>query len=109
MSFVQGKTPSQIVCGDTFCFLLTSDNTFISWGLNSFGQLGDGTSTTRYTPVLVSMSNIQNRTISIIQGSTASSYAVTTDGILYAWGMLIYKLITVRLQWVWQLGQFKLC
>jgi alpha-tubulin suppressor-like RCC1 family protein len=55
----------------------------------------------RYTPVLVSMNNIQNRIISMIQGSTASSYVVTTDGILYAWGMLIYKSITVRLQWVW--------
>jgi len=40
--------------GDNFANAITSSYTLWSWGQNTYGQLGDGTTTTRSSPVLVS-------------------------------------------------------
>ena len=50
-----GKTVSKIVGGnDHFC-AITADRLVYCWGSNSFGQLGDGTTTTRTTPTRIKM------------------------------------------------------
>ncbi len=53
-----------------------------AWGLNSWGQLGDGTTTNESTPELVSgLSNIVE-----VSADYDTSYALSADGTLWAWG-----------------------
>ncbi|MFJ4768543.1 RCC1 domain-containing protein [Streptomyces uncialis] len=61
-----------------------SGNTVRAWGCNETGQLGDGTTQTRYTPVETA---IGSGPVSLIAAGANHSIAVTgTDGVLIAWG-----------------------
>lgn len=53
---LSGKVVTQIAAGYRMAIALTSDAEVFSWGSNSYGQLGDGTSTDRASPVAVDMS-----------------------------------------------------
>lgn len=53
-----------------------------SWGQNTVGQLGDGTTTNRLSPVFVSGIT----TATQIAGGWANGYALLSDGSLRAWG-----------------------
>ena len=61
----------------------TTDGIAYAWGNNSSGQLGDGTTVNRSSPVTV-IGGITNWS----QTSAGSSFnlGITTDGIAYAWG-----------------------
>ncbi len=61
---------------------LRSDGTVWAWGENVIGQIGDGTTTNRFSPVPVA------GLTSVRQISTYgySSLAVRTDGTVWAWG-----------------------
>ncbi|MFD1714733.1 RCC1 domain-containing protein [Amnibacterium flavum] len=48
-----GKTIISITAGDKFTCALASDGVIGCWGDNTYGQLGDGTTTNRLTPVAV--------------------------------------------------------
>ncbi|HEY6503701.1 MAG TPA: hypothetical protein VIZ28_07005 [Chitinophagaceae bacterium] len=52
-----------------------------AWGNNQFGQLGDGTTTDRHTPVEVVISNI-----AAVAAGAYHSLALTYDGKVWAWG-----------------------
>jgi alpha-tubulin suppressor-like RCC1 family protein len=62
---------------------IKTDGTLWTWGQNNYGQLGDGTTTSRRSPVTVfgygtnwcSVASIRNHTL-----------AVKTDGGLWIWG-----------------------
>ena len=61
-------------------FALKTDGTLLGWGKNDLGQLGDGTTEDRGTPVQV-MTDVD------FFGSCGKhSLAVKTDGSLWAWG-----------------------
>src|SRR5436305_634401 len=55
-----------------------------AWGNNSNGQLGDGTTTARLTPVAVTLA--AGVTVSAGSGGVDHSLAVGSDGKVYAWG-----------------------
>lgn len=62
---------------------LKSDGTVWAWGYNSFGQMGDGTLSSRYLPVQVSgLTDV----ISIAAGERYFATAVKSDGTVWAWG-----------------------
>ena len=61
---------------------LRADGTVVAWGSNYFGQLGDGTTTDRATPVLVAG---LSRVIAVAAGETFS-LALRSDGSVVAWG-----------------------
>ena len=61
---------------------MTSDSRAHCWGDNFSGQLGDGTTTDRLTPVAVS-GELRFRQLSAGLGSTCG---VTTDHVAYCWG-----------------------
>lgn len=68
--------------GGSHGLAIKPDGTLWAWGLNSSGQLGDGTMTNRTSPTLVSgLSNVAS-----VAGGSSHTLAVTTDGSVWAWG-----------------------
>ena len=64
-------------------FLIIDEDDFL-WGcgINSDGELGDGTRVTRLSPV-----QIGSKTWQAIAAGAAHSLAIDTDGLLFAWGI----------------------
>ena len=59
-----------------------SDGTVWAWGDNRFGQLGDGTTTTRLAPVQVTgLAGVTQ-----VAGGCVHSLALRSDGTVWAWG-----------------------
>ncbi len=68
--------------GHDFSLALEDDGTAWAWGANGFGQLGDGTTTQRITPVpVVSLTNAT----AIVVGDW-HSMALKDDGTVWTWG-----------------------
>src|SRR5204862_1777508 len=59
-----------------------TDGTVWAWGNNGDGQVGDGTTTIRTTPVLVSGLT----SVSAVAGGGFHSLALKSDGTVWAWG-----------------------
>ncbi len=76
-----------IAAGGYHMLALCSDGRVIAWGMNSSGQLGDGFTTTRYTPVFVKSVGVTDLTGIIAIGAGAThSLAIRSDGTAIAWG-----------------------
>lgn len=65
---------------------LKADGTVWSWGLNDFGEIGDGTKIDRITPVQVP--NLAD--ITAITAFGQRSLALKQDGTVWAWGPNVY-------------------
>ncbi|NBI28384.1 RCC1 domain-containing protein [Chengkuizengella marina] len=76
----------QVSAGGYHTVALSSDGTVYTWGMNIFGQLGDGTDDDKNVPVL--LDDFANDGEDIIQVSAGSSYtvALSSDGTVYTWG-----------------------
>lgn len=61
---------------------IQQDGSLWCWGLNSDGQLGDGTTTNRLTPTQVGT----DTDWAVVALGTRSSYAIKQNGTLWAWG-----------------------
>jgi alpha-tubulin suppressor-like RCC1 family protein len=71
--------------GDSDSFFLGSDGNLYSWGLNSAGQLGDGTTTNRPSPVKIPLpSGVTSFSTFAIGASHV--LAVGNNNVLYTWG-----------------------
>ena len=71
---------STIAAGESYALAIMKDGSLWAWGANYYGQLGDGTTEDRYTPV-----KIMDSVTYVAAGST-HSFAIKTDGSLWAWG-----------------------
>ena len=86
-----GKSVSAIAAGWQHTVALTSDGEVFAWGDNTFGQLGDGTTHYRTTPVAVNMSGaLSGKTVIAIATGGVNTVALTADGRLFAWGSNVY-------------------
>jgi len=76
-----------IATGQSHTYALLNTGEIVAWGNNSSGQLGDGTTINRNTPVFVKKSD-GNRLQNIIMISAGANhgYALSADGHVYAWG-----------------------
>jgi alpha-tubulin suppressor-like RCC1 family protein len=87
----QAGTPvsglSAVSAGYYHTLALSSSGTVLAWGNNSSGQLGDGTAVTRRSPVttLRADGSVFSGVIKI-SGGAYHSLAITSDGIVWAWG-----------------------
>ena len=74
--------PTSVSSGGSYTCALIADGTIKCWGHNLYGQLGDGTSTNRNTPVnVVGISNAIE-----ISTSDKSSCALLSDNSAKCWG-----------------------
>ena len=62
---------------------IKTDGTLWAWGGNSFGQLGDGTTTARTSPITVAGGGT---TWCAVSAGNSHSAGVKTDGTLWTWG-----------------------
>ncbi len=74
---------TSVAGGFLFSLAVQNGNVF-SWGNNSTGQLGNGTTTNTNTPGQVDPADLKN-IIAVVAG-TSSSYALSSDGSLWVWG-----------------------
>lgn len=68
--------------GQYHSLALKTDGSLWAWGSNSYGALGDGTTTRRPVPIQIGSATDWD---TIVAGSFAS-YAIKTDGTLWSWG-----------------------
>ncbi|MCL2015076.1 MAG: hypothetical protein FWG68_02385, partial [Defluviitaleaceae bacterium] len=69
-------------------FAITNKNVLYAWGYNGAGQLGDGTTSSRNTPAKI-LENVASVTPALEYfngGMIRNTYAITTNGKLWAWG-----------------------
>lgn len=76
-----------VAAGTNHTLALKSDGTVLAWGLNSSGQLGDGTTVQKLYPVTVKLANGTALTgiVEIACGAT-HSLGRKSDGTVWAWG-----------------------
>eukprot|EP00747_Dinoflagellata_sp_TGD_P211769 gnl/TRDRNA2_/TRDRNA2_84958_c0_seq1.p1 gnl/TRDRNA2_/TRDRNA2_84958_c0~~gnl/TRDRNA2_/TRDRNA2_84958_c0_seq1.p1 ORF type:complete len:344 (-),score=77.68 gnl/TRDRNA2_/TRDRNA2_84958_c0_seq1:4-1035(-) len=79
----QGKVVD-IQYGRHHVLALTSMGKVYAWGENSAGQLGANDTQTRYEPVFVE--ELRQETVIQILAVDNMSYALTSHGVVYAWG-----------------------
>ncbi|MBS0659772.1 MAG: hypothetical protein JSR82_16145 [Verrucomicrobia bacterium] len=86
-----GRTVIAISADGDHNLALCSDGTVAAWGVNSFGQIGDGTTSTRTTPVAVSANGaLVGKSVVAIATGSVHSLALCSDGTLVAWGQNYY-------------------
>ena len=76
-----------IATGSWHTCALTSGGAVLCWGINTFGQLGDGTTTTRFVPVAVS--GLGSGVVAVAAGP-GHTCAITSGGALQCWGLNAY-------------------
>jgi alpha-tubulin suppressor-like RCC1 family protein len=84
----KGTKLTSVRAGCDHNLALTSKGTVLAWGFNGYGQLGDGTTSSRHTPVQVKMP--KGTKVTAISTGCEDSLAVTSTGKLYAWGFNQY-------------------
>lgn len=76
-----------ISLGQSHAYALLSTGEMVAWGNNLYGQLGDGTTENKTTPVYVKSSNSEHFTDIIhISAGGAHGYLITSKNMVYAWG-----------------------
>src|SRR5207248_15835 len=76
-----------ITGGENHSLALKSDGTVWAWGVNGYGQLGDGTTTNSSTPVQVrDLSGGYLSGVVAVAGGDLHSLALKSDGTVWAWG-----------------------
>ena len=75
----------EVSLGNKYSAAITTDGSLYTWGSNSYGQLGDGTTTDSPTPIKI-MDNVKAVSLSSKTEYDRQTAAITTDGSLYMWG-----------------------
>ena len=85
-----GKTIKQISAGSNTTCAIASDNHVYCWGNNSYGQLGNGSTTNSNVPVAVSTAGVLNgknlSKVAVNNNSGLDVCAIDTAGKMYCWG-----------------------
>jgi alpha-tubulin suppressor-like RCC1 family protein len=86
-----GKTLVQIAAGYAHTCALDSAGAMYCWGLNLYGQLGDGSTTSSNVPVAVDTSGaLAGKTITQITTGVTATCVLDSAGAAYCWGYNAY-------------------
>ena len=69
-----------VVTGGNTSFVIMADGSLWGWGRNEYGQLGDGTTEGRFSPVWI-MGDVV-----AVASSDTHTVAIKADGTLWGWG-----------------------
>lgn len=67
---------------------ITTSGNLYAWGANTYGQLGDGTTTARSSPTLLSLGSSGG--VIDVKSNYLTTYALKDDGSVWAWGSNTY-------------------
>lgn len=73
----------QIASGDLNSSAIKTNGTLWTWGLNDYGQLGDGTYVNKFIPTQIGSDNNWE----LVYAGGGHSGALKTDGTFWAWGL----------------------
>jgi alpha-tubulin suppressor-like RCC1 family protein len=73
-----------VAAGNARSFALKADGTVWSWGNNTFGSLGDGTSINRSSPAQVA--GVSNMVRIVTHSTSFDTFAIRSDGTLWTLG-----------------------
>lgn len=78
------SSASLLLCANWTIFVRLSDGSYLAWGQNNHGEIGDGTTTERHQPsaALTGLSGIAK-----LAFGRGGGYALLDDGTVSAWGM----------------------
>jgi len=95
-SLLPGETITQVALGDLHSSATTSSGRIFTWGINWYGQLGDGTTDNKSVPTEITnqFSLFSGETITQVSLADYHSSAITSSGRIFTWGA----------NWVGQLG-----
>ena len=86
-SVLANQTITGVATGGSHSLALLADGKLIAWGSNSYGALGDTTTTNHFEPVTVYQSGVlAGRTVVAVDAGYCFSVALTSDGKVFAWG-----------------------
>ncbi len=80
-SAAETDNPPMVSAGYDHTVAVTATGDLYAWGFNQYGQIGDGTTTSRYTPVKI-MSDVRTAV-----AGNSYTLAIKKDGTLWAWGI----------------------
>ncbi len=84
---LNGKTVSKISCGDQHVLVLCTDASLHSFGRNSYGELGNGTTTQQNSAInITNAGSLSGKTVSKISAGGYHSIVLCTDSTLHAFG-----------------------
>ncbi|WP_295451380.1 CARDB domain-containing protein [uncultured Thiodictyon sp.] len=91
-SYTYPSTPTEVLtgvaavtAGHIHSLAIKIDGSLWTWGYNKFGQLGDGTTTDRSSPL-----QVLTGVAAVATGGYGHALAIKTDGSLWAWGENTY-------------------
>ena len=79
---VDSNVWTSVSCGGSHTVAVKYDGTLWAWGSNAYGQVGDGTTTERTSPVQIGSDTNWSK----IAAGGRHNMAIKTTGTLYAWG-----------------------
>jgi alpha-tubulin suppressor-like RCC1 family protein len=80
-----GVTASQVSAGANGGLAIGADGLLYAWGDNTFGDVGNGSTNPQPVPEEVSLAGGVNPAV-VAESQAGASFAIGTDGNLYAWG-----------------------
>ncbi|CAG2110150.1 unnamed protein product [Medioppia subpectinata] len=86
ISYLNDTTVAQITCGYNHVLALTSKGRVYAWGPNRYGQIGCGYTLTWRFPLTKHELNFNIYNIQTVYCYYRSSFAITTDGLVFSWG-----------------------
>ena len=87
---LSGKTVTRLSAGGGHACAILDDGTIACWGRNTFGQLGNGTTTSSPVPVLASAAPLSGLSFTDVSTGSAHTCARTQAGDMYCWGNNVY-------------------
>ncbi|MBS0658888.1 MAG: choice-of-anchor D domain-containing protein [Verrucomicrobia bacterium] len=89
---LSGRAIAALSAGVAHSLALCSDGTLVAWGLNSRGQVGDGSTLQRNFPVAVATvgTPLAGRSVVAVASGGYHNLALCADGTLVAWGLNVY-------------------